>query len=381
MTISKVYKGLTSRFVLGCRMSVELRKVLKLGQATLAITLPRHWVKMVKLKEGDHLRIRVFEGDKLLLEKAGSGEEAPIVCSFTLGEHFKEPKLLSRMVIGAYINGADIIFIPINSEISDHVLREVEKTSEILFGVCITESTEDTLILQVIVDPRKPTINTSIMRIHLLIFNMVRTALRALVEGNIEYILKGLDEVCEDCGRVYWLAVRQLLKAQSDYSILKDLKLKSQLWIVGNRAVLSILRHALHLAEEIKDTIRTVKIRSSDVEDSYLKSLIAVSEELYEVAENVVRSLLACDALRANRSIETLKSIEGEIVELEEKITSTNVKTQSVLGMGKILWCLRELGYCYKMIGEIAINRSVERTGKYSSVDLGRPFEEFEEYF
>lgn len=359
-------------------MSEELRKVLKLGQATLAITLPRSWVKAVNLREGDVLRIKVFEGDKLLLEKVEGKGEVPVVVSFTPGEHLSEPNLLKRMIIGAYMNGVDLIFVPVDSRNSEHVLREVGETTKVLFGSFITESTEDVVIFQVIVDPRMPTLNTSIMRMHLLIFNMVRTSIRALAEDNLEYV-KGLEEVCEDCSKIYWLAVRQLLKAQSDHSLLRDLKIKSHLWIIGSRAVLSILRYALHLAEEIKDLVRDVESLEDEAKD-YVKMLRDITEELYETSDNIIRSLLAHDALRANRGIERIRMLKNKLGDLEVQLSNSHLKSKTIFVIGKLAYILKELGYCYKMVGEVAINRSVEITGKYSTVDLGRHVEELEEY-
>jgi len=89
----------------------SVRKVLKLGRSTLAVTLPKQWVDALNLREGDYLLVDSIDTSALkLVTRRHEFEAGPRVCAIN-ADLCEAPSMLTRMVIGAYLVGHKMIWI------------------------------------------------------------------------------------------------------------------------------------------------------------------------------------------------------------------------------------------------------------------------------
>lgn len=350
---------------------LELRKVIKLGQATLAITLPKDWVKLTGIKDGDMVSLRVVEDGKLLVEKASEEQRKPVVCSLNADCLSRGCDAMFRTIVGLYVNGCDVIVIPLSGP-ADKFREKVSEIIDKLFGIYVVDETEDMVILQVITDPTKPSMNTSIMRVHLIVMNICEIVLSALLEDRYEVLYKYAAE-CENCNRVYWLAVRQLLRAQRDRTLMKTLKIRSHLWIVGNRAVLMALKAALHNAKRMGYAVTKLKdlgFRAEKLGEA-ADGIRGLYKEVSRIAGLAMHSLMLQDLGKADEAINAIKSLPAKVEGLARTIIGLKLTPDELMWLMRLVYSMEGVAYNYKLIAEVAYNRSVEGTGRYVTVDSG----------
>lgn len=352
-------------------MNIEIRKALKLGEATLAVTLPKNWVKAIGLKSGDPLIVRE-EKSKLVIEKANNFEKVPPTCIIRSEACINEPGMLMRMIIGAYINGYDIIYIPVKGKSIKYYDNEVKKASRKLLGLYINELSEQNIVLNVVTDPSKPTITTSIINLHLITNKIIKTAISIILsDHNYNFDEISLEELYDEFDKIYLLAVRQLLKSQYDKTLLKTLGLKSYLWIVGNRAVLSILKTIFYNCKDLIDI--SIKLKKSNFKLGSLSSniLLSIFNELIENSELSIKSLILGDAKKANEAIIKIMKLRESIDNTLELISEKPLEVHQLVMLACFFRVLRSINNSYKLIAEIAINRATELTNKYVIIDQG----------
>ncbi len=349
-------------------MSAEIRRVIKLGEATLAITLPKSWVKAVGLKKGDALIVREEDG-KLTIEKSGRGEETPSACIIRSETCIDEPEMLTRMIVGAYVNGYDVIYIPMKGRDPDSFMEEIKLAEKKLFGLYVSEHSEHNVILHVIADQSKPTINTSLVKLHIIIGKVINIAYDVLKSGK-PVSLMVLDDLYDDFDKTYLLAVRQLLKSQYNKALLKRLGLKSYLWIIGDRAVLSALKMILNSSRDLVDI--SLKLARSDykVGEKALKEISELLSWLKKASELSLRSFLAADAKRANRAILDLDALRKHTDKMLNLIATWSSDAKHLVMLACFLRMVKNISYGYKFIAEIAINRATEISDKYVVIDV-----------
>lgn len=348
---------------------IEVRKAIKLGKATLAVTLPKEWVRAVGLTENDLLAIRE-EQDKLIIERVSEKEKFPVTCIIRPEMCIKEKDMLMRMIIGAYATGYDIIYIPIKNDSSIYV-EEAKKAIKKLIGAYISEMTPDNIIIHIVTDPSKPDINSSLMRLHTLIHELLDIANDILKKDNyaIDDVL--LNEIYDEFDKTYLLAIRQLLKSQYDRTLASKIGIKINLWIVGNRASIVLLKAIFYYVRDLIDIANKIKIVQPKIDNEIINIIISIFSKIKDLSEKCIMSLLTIDATSANTTIIYADNLRRKIDELLELIAEKPLKIYPKIMLSCFMRNVKGIANCYKFIAEILLNRVTEFTNKYVIKDIG----------
>lgn len=348
---------------------VELRKAIKLGKATLAVTLPKEWVRAVGLRENDLLAIRE-EQNKLIIEKTTDKEKFPVTCIIKPEVCIKEEGMLMRMIIGAYTTGYDIIYIPIKNDSSIYI-EEAKKAIKKLIGAYISEMTPDNIIINIVTDSSKPDINSSLMRLHTLIHELLDIANNMLKKDNYMIDNMLLNEIYDEFNKTYLLAVRQLLKSQHDRTLANKIGIKINLWIVGNRASLILLKTIFYYIRDLIDIVDKIKLFRQKIDDEMINTIINISSSIKDLSEKCIMSLITIDATLANATIINADNLRRKIDELLELLAEKPSKVYPKIMLSCFMRNIKGIANCYKFIAEISLNRATEFTNKYIIKDTG----------
>ncbi len=338
---------------------MEARKVQRVGYSTLTVSLPREWVDDVKLKAGDIVSIKREDDGSLKLIPGTEHKREEVKNCIVNADLCSSNNLLTRVITANYILGHDTIQIVAKEELRKNHLEEVRKTTQRLTGLSIVEQTLKQVTLQSFVDPTRFPIYGLIRRLHIIITSMVDVSIKALVERRPE-LASEVSHMEEESDRIYWLIVRQLLLSIRDRSVGSKIGIESPLHIAGNRVVAKTLEEMADCAENIASEVLT--IGSKDIaSEAILNDIEKFSSEVDRVSDHAVRALLTSDIALANSAVEMVESADNDERKLTQKLLSHVKEISVAVSLRTIVWNLGQISKYCRMIGEITINRILEK--------------------
>jgi len=327
-------------------------------------------VDAFKLKQGDYLLINDTDSSALkLVARKEQVEARPSVCVIN-ADLCEAPNMLSRMLIGAYLVGHKMIWIQSRTRFTPEHIRELEKVMFSVVGLLVSEQTENLVVLQSLADPSKPTMDNSIRRLHLVSSFMRETVVKALIRGRADD-LPSVAAMGKEGDRVYWLAVRQLLSAIQDRKLAEALGIRSQFWLLGDRAVLSNLKAIVNCTEAMARETAKLLERCFRLEADVVSEISGLDAAITDVSEGAVSGLITRDVIRANQVIESIKRLEEDANRITDHLSETVQVPLCRSSILRFVCGLSEIVLRHKAIAEIAINRGLEESGDYVNIDVG----------
>ena len=338
---------------------MEARKVQRVGYSTLTVSLPRDWVEDVKLKAGDIVSIKREDDGSLKLIPGTEHKREEVKNCIVNADLCNSSHLLTRVITANYILGHDTIQIVAKDELKKHHLDEIRATTQRLTGLSIVEQTIKQITLQSFVDPTRFPIYGLMRRLHIIIVSMLDVSLKALVERRPELALE-VTHMEEESDRIYWLIVRQLLLSIRDRSVGTKIGIESPIHIAGNRVVAKTLEEMADSAENIANEVLNLKDReiSSEV---VLNDIAKYGKEVTKISEQTIKALLTGDIALSNDSVELVEGAESDERKLTQKVLSYVKDPAVAVSLRIIVWNLAQIAKYCRMIGEVTINRVLEK--------------------
>ena len=162
-----------------------------------------------------------------------------------------------------------------------------------------------------------------------------------------------------EADRIYWLVVRQLLLAIRDRSVGAKIGILSPTHVAGNRIVVKTLEEMADSAENIAKEVLSMKDLNV-ANQQILEGISKFSTLVQSVSDKVMKGLMTLDVKLANDAIASSELAMKEQRKLTERILSSVKEVTLAVGLRTIVWNLAEVAKYAKIIGEIAINRTLE---------------------
>jgi phosphate uptake regulator len=356
-------------------MKPQTRRVVKLGRSTLAVTLPKEWVESVRLRKGDY--VLAEEGEENVLRISKLKEKfytTPKVCVINV-DSIKSKTLLNRLIIGAYTVGHELIWLQSRRGFKPDLIVEVDRILQKLVGLHIIEQTENIILLQSLADPTKPSLDSSIRRLHLLTYSMLENILRALSEWD-KTLLENVLFTGGECDKIYWLIIRQLLTAAGDKVMSESLGVKSYLWVVGNRAVVRILKTLIRHNESICRWVMRILDHGFRLDKETLGKVMDLGRYALQMQTDAIEALLMRDIEKANNAIDQVMQKAEEVDKIAVNISGAIADDLVRAALLDVISELKCSILDMKAISEIAINRGTEESGSYITIESGVRSEE-----
>jgi phosphate uptake regulator len=323
------------------------------------VSLPRDWVEDVKLKAGDIVSIKREDDGSLKLIPGTEHKREEVKNCIVNADLCNSSNLLTRVITANYILGHDTIQILAKDELKKIHLEEIRATTQRLTGLSIVEQTLKQITLQSFVDPTRFPIYGLMRRLHIIISSMVEVSIKALVERRPELAAE-VTHMEDESDRIYWLIVRQLLLAIRDRSVGTKIGIESPVHIAGNRVVAKMLEEMADSAENIAIEVLAVKDREMGSE-AILNDIAKFSTQIIKISDHSIKALLTGDISLSNEAVEMVEAAENDERKLTQKVL-TYVKDVTVAASLRIIvWNLGQIAKYCRMIGEITINRILEK--------------------
>ena len=290
---------------------MDQRKLIKLGNSSFAIALPKDWVDKAGLKKGDDV----------FLEKNGSGEI--IVMPFfpgikndkkiSINLENKDSKSIKREIRAAYIKGYNILELKGVNE--KNKKDEIKRILKDFLSFELTGSEGDNLLLKDFFSLEEANLSNFIRRMD----NNIREILDIVIEElkkdktSIKK-LQEIEEIDQDVNKFYFLCSRIFMKGVDNPSVLTILKtdgirLFNDWWFAFNLEALS---------DGIKYSLKGIQEKEKDVKK--------IKEGIYKIFIDLQNDYLECmeafykeDIAIARKVLENSSKLKTEIYKLEKE--------------------------------------------------------------
>ncbi|MDP4012882.1 MAG: hypothetical protein Q8R00_04735 [Candidatus Nanoarchaeia archaeon] len=318
---------------------MDFRKLIKFGNSSHVISLPRDWLTKNKLDKGDVIYFHQNGGNELVLtpaEPKSKKEDREIV----IDANKKAIETIKRELTSAYIRGFNVI------KITDNNLKEraVEIRNELqnLMALEIMEQTQTSMVARDMLNVNDVNLNTLLRRMDMTTRSMMTDLKEAIKETSNTY--EHFSYRDQDINRTYFVVLRLTNLGMSDLAFANSIKLTPKdlfkIWGVGYYLE-SLADEVKRIAELLNNTKINKKTKEyllrlfNDIEASYFsvmkayytgdiqlalqysdarKKLFEKTNELYkELNRNPdnLRVLAICE--RFNNMIESINKISRKV--------------------------------------------------------------------
>jgi phosphate uptake regulator len=269
------------------------------------------------------------------------------------------PKLLARLLVGAYIAGQDRIVLTARDGITPEQRAEVRRTVAHVLGMTVVEEESGALEVQNFVDPGK----YHFQRLLSQVVRILRTELetcRSVLKGGSPATLPQLAPMEDEIDRFYLLMVRQLLLASDDFQIARDIGVESHHYQIGSRLVAKVLEVTGDLTSGVAGEIARHWAGLQRMSRSATSELVALMDSVDALLERTMAAFTRLSVVDANAN---LNEIEGAISVnstlgdvLARRVSDRRVAVAAQRIVSNLLMTLEML----VIINEVTINRGVE---------------------
>ncbi|HDD36138.1 MAG TPA: phosphate uptake regulator PhoU [Archaeoglobus veneficus] len=323
---------------------MDVRKLQLIGGSSYMISLPKEWIRIHNLSQGDEVILHVDENYiRLFPKKYSESERIARAVVKEIPRH--DEKFITRFVYALYIQGFDEITIR-DKLLSPKFVNKLSEVVRSLIGMEVIDATDNKVVLKCLATSDFD-VSGILKRMAQIIKGMMESIeenLRLKSSNEIDEIFK----LEEDSDRLYLLAVRQ------EHRLVKELSSPSK-WN-ELRFVLGI-RIIAKLFEEIADLLKDLAIYSAKVEERKLKNeLILLLSSIDDTFKDAFDAYSSSDVELSDDVIKRVEEIEQRIWRIISRVENIYYR----LALEAMLNICKHI----KSIGEIAFNKSVRESLK-----------------
>jgi phosphate uptake regulator len=336
------------------------RRVQRTGSSSLSITLPKAWTDSMNLQTGDALRFRDLGEGRLEISPAkAEGPSERRQKLLRIDATGAPPKLLARLLVGAYITGQDQIVVTARSGLTAEQRQEVRRTVSHVLGMTVVEEESGGIEVQNFVDPGKYQFHRLMSQVVRMLRSELETC-RSVLSGGHRSALQQLGPMEDEIDRFYLLMVRQLLLSSDDFQIARDIGVESHHYQIGYRLVAKVLEVTGDLisgvGNELGENLPGLQRAPKPAVASLVALMVAV-EELLEQTMDAFTRLSVVDANAALNEIDRRLPADQALGDtLARHVSDRRVAVAAQRIVSNLLVALEML----VIVNEVTINRSVE---------------------
>ncbi len=298
---------------------VHVRKLVKAGQASHTISLPKDWLEKNNLKSGDNLYINEKSDTELIISLGQSAASLPKK-EITLVLDGKDLETAQREIASAYVNNFHSIHI-MGKNIEEN-LPAIRNIIQSFVALEITEQTPKSIIIKDFLDIKEVDIEKTLRRMDM----MVRTMLKECADESLAEDMRTKDE---EVNKLYFLLNRHLkaaltTPAEAERLNLSHDKVISNWYLVVNLENLADYAKNLHtfIGGMTKEQAKLARDTLSAVANDFESAMTAFYKKDKQAANTILRNRLSivekCNSFGAkHRNTEV-----GEFVERCKAMTT-----------------------------------------------------------
>jgi len=367
-------------------VTVEPRKIQRVGSSTLAVSLPSEWVKDTGLKKGDLIYFEEGEDASLkLVTKTGIEREKPMETVEVYADLCSDPMMLSRILVGNYILGRDVVKIVSKDRLTSEYVDAIRSTLRGLMGIAIMEEAPNHVVLQSSIDVTQFPIHTLLRRLFIITSTMYKEAVDSFFDSNL-VLARDTISRRKEADTMFWVIVRLLDSAQRDKVTATKINIQNSMNVLWFRVAAHCLWGMANWAEKIANKVVALGENRKLIGDLLLSEVRHISDEAFSISHKAMNSLFSNDIELATKTIQEYEAIQKTEEELQEKICShaylqgksfsvtkyfrskTPIEPCVIAQLSFILWSIRRRAELGSEIADIAITKALSKQTKICNI-------------
>ncbi|RMD57382.1 phosphate uptake regulator PhoU [Candidatus Woesearchaeota archaeon] len=294
-----------------------IRRLVKAGQASHTISLPKDWLDKHKLKKGDLVYLYEKDDNELLITPESKPDEPMPSKEITISVDNKELSSLQREITSAYINNYGTITL-IGESITEKT-PQIRKMLHDFVALEVADQTSKSIIAKDLLNVKEISVDKTVRRMDMLVRSMLQDSIKAVEEPGLAESVSMRDL---EVNRAYFLMMRLLKSTFASRKLAEIFQLSNEK--VLNYYYLTInLENFADAAKQAVELIakekkkKNVKELFKEVEKGYLDVMKAYFTKDKKLADSV--------ALRRADLVERIGALPVGIAQLfKSMVTLTN---------------------------------------------------------
>ncbi|MHA1410118.1 MAG: PhoU domain-containing protein [Candidatus Odinarchaeia archaeon] len=333
---------------------MENRKIIQLGSSSLVISLPKEWLNTFNLKKGDTINFSVKEDGSLILMPEKLKEDEETSTELLVSEDFEEGRL-ERKLIAAYLGNYSKIIIKAENKFTKKQLHEIQSRVAKLSGCQIIEENPKHIVIQNLIKIKDLDLNKAIYRAYLITFSMLKDAHNMLNSSNTD-LLPEIVEADKDVDQFYFLTLKQIRSALSNFNLLRELELKP----IDCIDYFIIMQRIEHIADHVVIIARSIlNLLKDTVKNAVLNLLNELFTKVGKILQGAIDSFLLGNVDNANKVINENTELKKQKNNLGNYLKSSSFSVTGVIALCSIVDSLLRIADYATDIAEVSINKSV----------------------
>lgn len=255
----------------------EQRKLIKLGNSSFAIALPKDWIERSGLKKGDDIFVIPSSNGELIISstfKKSNGDKER-----TINVDDKDIEKINREFISAYVNGSSVFNF--KGKFDSYKSKEIKKIIKSFIGVELTEEKEDSLMARDFFNFEEAKLEHFTKRADNNVKEMFSVVIEGFKKGKIsKEEIENIKEADRDTNKIYFLNSRVLNMGLENPTLITSLKVESSdlfnnWWLTFNLE---------HIGDEIKYIATMINNNKNKVNSEKVSQMLNEIKGFYEQA-------------------------------------------------------------------------------------------------
>jgi len=323
---------------------MEARKLQQTGGrngSSYLVVLPKDWVLRQNLEKGDTVIVSEKEDGCLIIDPRMRESDESRKTEIQIQSN------LRWGITSKYLLGFDEIRVVSNQPITNEQREELKQVIKRFVALEVTDEEDQMLLVQCLVDPSTIPVQKAMKRTNLIASRMLRDALLAYYEGNIE-LAKDVADRDEEVDRLFFLIVRELRSAIR-YPSMADKMGIAPVEALDYRLVVQYIERIADLAVDIAG------LTNQPVPKQLAKKIDSVSEIIKEMLVKSLSNLFKFDSDKVAWVMDAEKEMIVRIDEIRNYLVSKKPKISQI--HTQILDILARIGESAKDIADLALPR------------------------
>lgn len=199
---------------------MHVRRIVKAGQSSYTVSLPKDWIDKNKLKKGDAVYINSKSDKELVISLEQSSQVLTNNKETIINVDKKSIPSIQREITSAYVNGNNAIILS-GDELASKA-GDVRKLIHDFVALEVTEQTSKRVTAHNLLDLKEVSVDKTLRRIDMIIRSMFQDVPNAFSNPALRSNISFMDH---DVNRLYFLLFRITKMGLKDHLIVNELNL------------------------------------------------------------------------------------------------------------------------------------------------------------
>jgi len=336
------------------------RRVQLTGGSTLTVSLPKEWVKIVNLKQGDEVHIYMLPDNTLKVIPAKVIKPPLLETTIRISRSIS-PGACVREFISRYLGGFNIIRIIFDENTEVHRRALKDTVMKRMIGVEIVEESATECVIQVLTDYRSLPVRQALQRMARTASNMLEDVLPNIVNPQKQLLLDIIerDNVVD---KFYLFLSRQINAVMLGLALPSEIGVEDLLTATLLRAVAKSIErigdHAASIGRILAITIENhVRVPGNNI----VEEVIKMGDIAHSLFNESLNALFKSNPILAHNVIDKVAIVRGIEYKILRKIVELKPDPRAIVALRTIIESLRRVADYSADISEVVIDLNSEK--------------------